>query len=99
MRPIERRVRWLPFGIVAITLWPFIIYAPKAVQSTRVHELYHWFQIERWRVAPWYIWYLMLALLVIGKPANYHPLERGAYEAQWAWEREHPTEVGAPLSL
>ena len=80
-------VPWLPFGIRAITLFPAIVYRKgHRTPAIELHELYHWRQIRRWGVLPWYIIYLVLALVYMGRPANEHPLEREAYRIQWGAE-------------
>ena len=82
MRPIFVHL-WMPFGIQAMMLWPFIVIRV-AVDDfcLRQHELYHWRQARRWGVLPWYVAYLILGLFYIGKPADAHPLERRAYAVE-----------------
>lgn len=87
MRPIWLRTNHVPFGQLAITLWPFILITPSAYEDEciRVHELYHWRQALRWGVIPWYVVYGVLALIygvILRRPANEHPLERPAYAAE-----------------
>ena len=81
MKPIEMHVPWLPGHILAVTLWPFILYRAWS-PCTRVHEHYHWHQARRWGVIPWYIVYLTIGLFYVGKPASDHPMEREAYRLQ-----------------
>lgn len=78
---MEISVPWLPGGIRAITLWPFILYRERT-PCIEVHERYHWHQAARWFVLPWYIAYLAIGLFYIGRPADEHPLEREGYRLQ-----------------
>ena len=78
MKPIEITVPWLPKGVGAITLWPFIVYKTRALRDRyREHELFHWRQALRWGVVPWYIAYIAL-MPFYGDPRA-HPMEREAY--------------------
>lgn len=84
MKPVEIRVSWLPFHAGAMTLWPFILYLPRAYADpcVHVHEDYHWRQALRWGVIPWYIAYVVIKLFFLGRPAEEHPLEAPAYAAE-----------------
>jgi hypothetical protein len=81
---MELKVPWLPGGIRAITLWPVILYRADVYgnRCIQLHEHYHWRQALRWGVVPWYVAYLVLAVLWIGRPIDRHPLEREAYKLQ-----------------
>ena len=70
----------LPKRIHAITLWPFVFYRRGYQQSAalRVHEEYHWRDALRWGVLPWYLAYVVLAL-VYRTGGRRHPLEAPAY--------------------
>ena len=83
---IELNVPWLPFGTCAVTLWPFILYRVRT-PCLEVHEHYHWRQMRRWGVIPWYIVYLLIGIFYIGKPADKHPMEREAYRLQRECEK------------
>lgn len=88
MKPIELEVPWLP-GVLAITLWPFILYLKgHKTKCIQLHEYYHWNQASHWGVLPWYIAYLALAVLNIGKTADKHPMEVSAYKVQRGCEKE-----------
>lgn len=90
MKPIEIVVPWLP-GILAITLWPIIAYRKgHKTKCLQVHEHYHWKQATRWLVVPWYLAYLVLALVNIGKPADQHLMEVEAYRLQRECEVQGP---------
>ena len=84
MKPIEITVPRLIPGVDAITLWPFILYRRRYEDDIplRCHEHYHWRQALRWGVIPWYLVYLALKLLYLGKPPDQHPLEAPAYAEQ-----------------
>lgn len=73
-------VPWLP-GIRAITLYPLCLYLGDAIDApcTRAHEHYHRQEALRYGVILWYLWYVVLAVFNIGKPADQHPMEREAY--------------------
>ena len=78
MRPIEFTVPWLPEGVGAITLWPFILYKNRAMKELyHEHEMYHWNQALKFGVIPWYIAYVVLLPFYGG--GRSHPLEREAY--------------------
>ena len=83
MSPIELTVPRLPSKILAVTLWPFILYRRGYETNTplRAHEQYHWRQALRWGVVPWYVAYLVLAPFYFRKPWR-HPMEVRAYEVQ-----------------
>lgn len=74
----------VPFGQMAMTLWPFILITPEANKDEciRKHEEFHWYHAKRWGVLAWYVAYLVLGLFYMGKPANEHPLEKPAYDAE-----------------
>ena len=76
--------RFVPFNAQAITLWPIVLFRPEVANDVcvRAHEQYHWEDALRWGVLPWYLAYLLIGLFYIGKPADQHPLERGAYAAE-----------------
>lgn len=74
-------LRWLP--VEAVTLWPVVLYrSSQPDKCLRLHEAYHWYQAYHYGVLPWYIAYLILGLRYVGKPADQHPLERGAYATE-----------------
>lgn len=87
MRPIELRVPWLPFGNLAMVIWPLVLLTPTAYadECIRLHEAYHWHQALRWGVLPWYVAYAILGISVLirQRPQNEHPFERRAYELEW----------------
>ena len=89
--PIEIISKWVPFKAHAITLFPFIIYKKGYENSPclRVHERFHWYQARKWGVLPWYLAYLLLLLVYIGRPSREHPLEKPAYEKQWKCQEEY----------
>ena len=78
---IELTVPWLPGRINGVVLWPVILYR-QGWRSPCVeeHERYHWRDIRRWGVIPWYAVYLVL-LPVFGGGRR-HPLERNAYRVE-----------------
>jgi len=84
VKPIELVIPWLPNHIEAITLWPFIFYRKGSEKDMplRSHEYYHWYHAVKFGVVPWYLTYVFLMLLYIGKPSSSHPFERPAYEEQ-----------------
>ena len=83
MKPIEITIsekRWPLEKIAAITFpWPFIFYR-EGYQDRAItaHEHYHWSRIWRWGVVPWYVAYVVLALIYRTGGKN-HPLERRGY--------------------
>ena len=64
-KPIELTIPWLPKGIDAITLWPFIFYKKGLMDNMplRSHEYYHWYHAMKFGVVPWYLTYLFLKVL------------------------------------
>lgn len=87
---IELNVAWLPPNIAAITLFPFILYRKEyRTPSLEVHEHYHWNQIWKWLVIPWYIAYVVIWLFYRNRPPEEHPMERKAYAIQHQWEADH----------
>jgi len=80
INPIEVCVPWLPNKIVAITLWPFIFYRGNPSFSIVAHEHYHWYDIKRCWILPWYLVYLVLLPFYGSGPE--HPLEEKAYKKQ-----------------
>ena len=84
---LEIVVPWLPGRIKAITLWPLILYKKgHYTRCVKLHEYYHWRQVQEWGVIPWYLVYLLLGVFYAGKPAREHPLERAAYQLEDACE-------------
>ena len=83
MNPIHLTVTWLPGWIDAVTLWPFILYRKGHETNVplRCHEMYHWRQALRWGVVPWYLAYILLVPVYIGRPRR-HPMEVRAYDVQ-----------------
>jgi len=83
-KPIELTIPWLPKGIDAITLWPFIFYKKGLMDNMplRSHEYYHWYHAMKFGVVPWYLTYLFLKVLFFKKPSREHPFEKPAYEEQ-----------------
>ena len=83
MRPINITIPerlWLLPRVTAITLWPFIVYREgRRTPALEAHEHYHWYQALRFWVLPWYIGYVVLAILYRTGGRN-HPMERRAYE-------------------
>ena len=83
---MEIVVPWLPGRIYAITLWPFIFYRKGYyTECVRLHEWYHYMQARQWLVIPWYIAYILLAMVYAGRV---HPMEREAYKIQRGCEDE-----------
>ena len=71
-----------PRRSVAITLFPFIFTHEdwRDDEALFAHEMYHWDEMLRWGVIPWYIRYLWLARKYGGGRA--HPMEKPAYAIQ-----------------
>jgi len=84
VKPIELVIPWLPKGIDAITLWPFIFYRKGQAENMalRSHEYFHWYHATKFGVVPWYLTYAFLMLVYWGKPSSSHPLEKPAYAEQ-----------------
>ncbi len=77
---------WLfPSWVAAVTLYPYIIIKKEyeGDKCLRAHEEYHFNQIQKFGIIPWYLLYLILSIICIGKPADKHPLEKRAYEIQY----------------
>lgn len=95
MKPIEKQIARLPWPLpkwaIAVTIWPFIFYEPEAWADpcVRVHERYHWRDQMHWLVLPWLALYLVLGLVYMRRPANEHPLERGAYRLESECRSQH----------
>ena len=83
-KPIELAIPWLPKGIAAITLWPFIFYLKgyENDMALRSHEYYHWYHAVKFGILPWYLTYILLRILYIKKPIHEHPFEKPAYAEQ-----------------
>ena len=82
IRPIELISPWLPKGIHAITLWPFIFYRSqyKNNMPLRSHEYFHWYQALKFGVFPWYVTYLVLRIFY---SYSNHPLEKQAFAEEY----------------
>jgi hypothetical protein len=89
VKPIELSIPWLPKGLSAITLWPFIFYLNGLEKSMplRSHEYYHWYHARKFGVLPWYLTYLFLRLLFIKRPIHEHPFEKPAYAEEFEVEQ------------
>jgi hypothetical protein len=90
LKMIELTVKYLPPNILAITLFPFILYLKgyrtKAIEA---HEHYHWHQILRWFIVPWYLVYIILWLVKYRRLSpKQHPLEKEAYRIEALWGAE-----------
>ena len=71
--PLRRKVK-------AITLWPFVFYQNReSVGKFRSHERYHWRQQWRWLIVPWFVTYIVLAM-IYHTTGPEHPMEREAYK-------------------
>ena len=92
LNPIEIVVPDVPFmrkRIGAITLWPFIFYRKGQKDlAKQLHEYHHWEEAMRWFVIPWYIAYVVLAIVYRTGGRN-HPMERTAYEIEDSWRRKY----------
>jgi len=82
---IVNKIWFFPSWIAAVTLYPYIFIKKeyKDDKCIRAHEEYHFNQIQKFGIIPWYLLYLVLLLVYIGKPTNRHPLEKKAYEIQY----------------
>lgn len=84
IKPIELVSPWLPKGVDGITLWPFIFYR-KGYENDmplRSHEYHHWYHAKKFGVVPWYLTYIFLMVIYLGKPSSSHPFEKSAYAEQ-----------------
>lgn len=93
-RPVELVTGWLPFGALAMTLYPFVLYRTAAAQrdeAIRMHEQVHFDEQRRCGLLPWLAAYLLLAPFYVRRPWL-HPMERYGYEVQaqirWAEAQE-----------
>jgi len=73
---------WLfPSWVAAVTLYPYIIIKKEyeGDKCLRAHEEYHFNQIQKFGIIPWYLLYLILSIICIGEsqPINIH------------WKNEH----------
>lgn len=90
---------WLPFGALAMTLWPFVLYRRgHHTHCIWMHEMAHFRDQGRWGVLwpvvyglPYLFWNVVM--LVRHKPADWHPMEREAYNI----ERECLQRVQRPV--
>ena len=84
IKPIELVSPWLPKGIDAIMLFPFIFYRKGYADNMplRSHEYYHWYQAKKFGVFPWYLTYVFLMVVYLGRSKVSHPFEKMAYAEQ-----------------
>ena len=79
-----RRVKYLPQGVRAITLWPFIFYKGSLTSDIVQHEMIHLRQQKELLVIGFYVLYLLewfVKLFIFGKYAYWHiSFEEEAYE-------------------
>ena len=80
------RTSWLPFGVMGLTIFPFVFIKPKA-DWCLVHERVHYEQQRRWALYGLGVGLLVwFALYLFALPAYFNPWRRKweteAYEAE-----------------
>lgn len=84
---VHAKVPWLPKGVRAITLFPFVLYTAEAYGNKAVvaHEEVHVAQVRR--MGPTLFYAVYLFYLLGGKRNRNHPLEKPAYAVQDSYPR------------